>query len=162
MAWRRMDIHILGFLHGLALVIFKIWSMQAIRLNKILAWIITFNFINITWIFFRAKEWQDAIKVIKGMFGFSTVTLPNFLSGYLHYLSAYGVKFGNTFMAIGGDKNMLAYIIFAFILTLTQKNSIEKTGSLVLNHKTYVVAAFMFACSIILLKQESKFLYFNF
>ena len=151
-----------GFLHGLALVVFKIWSMQAIRLNKILAWIITFNFINIAWIFFRAKEWQDAIKVIKGMFGFSTVTLPNFLSDHLHYLSAYGVKFGNTFMAIGGDKSMIAYIFFAFILVLTQKNSIEKTSSLVLNHKTYVVAAFMFACSIILLKQESEFLYFNF
>ena len=96
------------------------------------------------------------------MFGFSTVTLPNFLSDHLHYLSAYGVKFENTFIAIGGDKNMLAYIIFAFILTLTQKNSIEKTSSLVLNHKTYVAAAFMFACSIILLKQESEFLYFNF
>lgn len=151
-----------GFLHGLALVVFRIWSLQTIKLNKILAWILTFNFINITWVFFRAKEWEDAIKVLKGMCGFSSVTLPNLLSDYLHSLSAYGVKFANTFVAIGGDKNIIAYIIFAFILTLTQKNSIEKTNSLILNYKTYTVAAFMFVCSIILLKQESEFLYFNF
>ena len=32
-----------------------------------IAWFITFNFINIAWVFFRAKEWDDAIKLLKGM-----------------------------------------------------------------------------------------------
>ena len=60
-----------GFLHGLALVIHRIWTKIAhkfnIKLNTWIAWIITFNFINFSWVFFRAKEWDDAIKILKGM-----------------------------------------------------------------------------------------------
>lgn len=57
-----------GFLHGAALVIHRAWSKLNYKLNTIVAWFVTFNFINIAWIFFRAKEWDDAIKVLKGMF----------------------------------------------------------------------------------------------
>src|SRR5574344_1562640 len=58
-----------GFLHGLALVIHRAWTKLGFRMNTILAWFITFNFINIAWIFFRANGWADAMKVLKAMFG---------------------------------------------------------------------------------------------
>ena len=57
-----------GFLHGAALIVQRIWSELGFRLNKFVAWFITFNFVNIAWVFFRAKEWGDALKVLKGMF----------------------------------------------------------------------------------------------
>lgn len=57
-----------GFLHGAALVIHRVWSGFDIHMPKVLAWFITFNFINIAWLFFRAKEWDDAIKVLSAMF----------------------------------------------------------------------------------------------
>lgn len=41
----------------------------------------TFNFVNIAWIFFRAKEFEDAMKVIKGMAELRGITLPEFLGG---------------------------------------------------------------------------------
>lgn len=56
-----------GFLHGAALIVQRIWSELGFRLNKFVAWFITFNFVNIAWVFFRAKEWDDALKVLKGM-----------------------------------------------------------------------------------------------
>lgn len=31
-------------------------------------WLVTFFFINITWVFFRATSMHDAVKVLKGMF----------------------------------------------------------------------------------------------
>jgi D-alanyl-lipoteichoic acid acyltransferase DltB (MBOAT superfamily) len=61
-----------GTLHGVAIVLNRIWQKLNINIGKIAAWFITFNFINITWIFFRAKEWNDAIKVLFGMFSVST------------------------------------------------------------------------------------------
>ena len=51
-----------GFLHGFALVIHRAWSKLGFKLWTWLAWLITFNFINIAWVFFRAKEWGDAVK----------------------------------------------------------------------------------------------------
>ena len=58
-----------GFLHGAALVIQRAWETMGLRINKLLAWFITFNFLNITWVFFRAREWSDAKKVLFGMAG---------------------------------------------------------------------------------------------
>ena len=66
-----------GFLHGMALVTQRIWNQLGFKMNGILAWFITFNFINIAWVFFRAKEWNDAIKVLVGMINFSQISPIN-------------------------------------------------------------------------------------
>ena len=60
-----------GIWHGAALVVQRIWSELGFRLNKFVAWFITFNFVNIAWVFFRAKEWDDALKVLKGCLGWA-------------------------------------------------------------------------------------------
>lgn len=41
-----------GVLHGMALVILDIWKKFGFKMNIILAWLITFNFLNITRVFF--------------------------------------------------------------------------------------------------------------
>ena len=62
-----------GAMHGTAMVLHRIWQQLGFTMNTLLAWFITFNFINITWVFFRAKEMEDALKVLGGMFGFEPV-----------------------------------------------------------------------------------------
>ena len=57
-----------GLLHGIALVIHRAWSKLDFKLWTWLAWLITFNFVNIAWVFFRAKEWADAISILESMF----------------------------------------------------------------------------------------------
>ncbi len=64
-----------GFLHGAATVIHRIWSGFNIKMHRFLAWFLTFNFVNIAWVFFRAKTWDDAIKVLAGMFGMNGIKL---------------------------------------------------------------------------------------
>ena len=45
-------------------------------MNKILAWFITFNFINITWIFLEQKKiFESAMKVLGSMFSLDNVVL---------------------------------------------------------------------------------------
>ena len=75
-----------GFLHGMALIIHRIWSNLGFKMNTILAWFITFNFVNIAWIFFRAKEWDDAIKVLKGMF-FGDLVVSKQFANAVNYLN---------------------------------------------------------------------------
>lgn len=45
-----------GFLHGLATVIHRLWKMTNIKLPKAIAWLLTFGFVNVAWVFFRAKK----------------------------------------------------------------------------------------------------------
>ncbi len=58
-----------GFIHGLALVLYRLWNKLSFKLPAFFAWFLTFNFVNVAWVFFRAKEWQDAVKVLAAMFG---------------------------------------------------------------------------------------------
>ena len=59
-----------GALHGLASVIHRLWVKTGLHINKFLAWFMTFNFINIAWIFFRAKTAHNALALLKTMFDF--------------------------------------------------------------------------------------------
>lgn len=150
-----------GFLHGVALVIHRIWSELGFKMNKFLAWFITFNFINITWVFFRAKDWDDALKVLKGMFGLSGIVLPNFLETKLGFLTKYGVGFDG-FIERVGDKNTLLFIMLGFILTLAFKNSIKILEKLDFSFKYLIFSATIFSWAILSLNKISEFLYFNF
>ena len=151
-----------GFLHGSALVINRIGNQLGFRLNSIIGWMVTFNFINIAWVFFRAQNWQDAIKVLKGMFGFSGIVLPNTLSNNLSFLTQYGIKFGGFVANIGGDKFTPIWIVFGFILILVFKNTtlmVSKFKPTVLN--SLCITIIVLLC-VIYMHSYSEFIYFNF
>lgn len=58
-----------GALHGWALVIYRIYKNHKIKLPVFMSWLVTFVFINITWVFFRANSIENAVRILKGMFG---------------------------------------------------------------------------------------------
>ncbi len=81
-----------GFLHGMALVIHRGWKNLGFTMPKILAWFITFNFINIAWVFFRAKEWEDATRVLSSMFNFSDFSFQ-LLNKEIHWQLLFAISF---------------------------------------------------------------------
>ncbi|MBE0597762.1 MAG: MBOAT family protein, partial [Desulfuromonadales bacterium] len=71
-----------GALHGGALVVNHIWRRRKWKMPVVVAWLLTFNFVNIAFVFFRAGSWDDALRVLQGMFGFSGVEFGrNWLAG---------------------------------------------------------------------------------
>ncbi|MDX4069577.1 MBOAT family protein, partial [Aliarcobacter skirrowii] len=130
----------------------------------ILAWFITFNFVNIAWIFFRAKEWDDAIKVLSSMFSLDNVVLPNPLATKLAFLKDFGVEFGGFIANLDNDggKTLIPMMFFAFILVLFFKNSMEKRESFRSNYLNIIFAIICFSYAILSLNNISEFLYFNF
>ena len=153
-----------GFMHGLALVVHRIWKQFGFKLNLIIAWIITFNFINIAWVFFRAKEWDDAIKVLKGMFGLSGIVIPNFLYDKLSFLHTYGIEFGTFLVNITLNQDdamsLIEYIIFAFIIIIF-KNTNELISKGIGKYRLYF-ALVLFIIALVNFDKQSEFLYFNF
>ena len=65
-----------GVLHGIAIVINRLWKKAKIELPKGLSWLITFIFINITWIFFRAENFDSVKNILKGLLGLNGFILP--------------------------------------------------------------------------------------
>ncbi|MBU0633184.1 MBOAT family protein [bacterium] len=151
-----------GFLHGSALIIHRVWQRLTFRLNPIMAWFITFNFINISWVFFRAKEWDDALRVLRGMFCLDNVMLPTFLESKLFFLKNHGVEFGRFIQNIGGDSFTVPWVICGFILILFFKNFNEWTNDFKPNKKILFFTVVVFMTSVLSLTKVSEFLYFNF
>ena len=56
-----------GLMHGVAIVVHRIWSGSGYKMPKFPAWVLTFLFINAGWVFFRAPDFQTAISVLSGM-----------------------------------------------------------------------------------------------
>ena len=96
-----------GGIHGTALCIQRAWKKLNIQIPKLLAIFITFNIVNIAWIFFRAKSLQDAINVCNAMVGFNTIK---------------GIK---AFETVGLFDHALALAIgiIAIVATFSLKNS---------------------------------------
>jgi D-alanyl-lipoteichoic acid acyltransferase DltB (MBOAT superfamily) len=69
-----------GFLHGFALVIHNFFSKK-FSLPNWAGIILTFLFVNVAWVFFRAPSWADAMNVLSAMVGMQhpaeTFTLIN-------------------------------------------------------------------------------------
>jgi alginate O-acetyltransferase complex protein AlgI len=151
-----------GFLHGVALVINRIWSLTSIKLPVIVAWFITFNFVNIAWIFFRANEWSTAVKVLISMFSLEHVFFPRIFEDKLHFLSEYGVSFGQILAVIGGGYDAAFWFFFGFILILCCENTMQSGIFAKLNFKKLLVSGGAFVFGVTLLHQATEFLYFNF
>lgn len=151
-----------GFLHGMALIIHRIWSNLGFKMNTILAWFITFNFVNVAWMFFRAKEWDDAIKVLKGMVGLSGVVLAEKYNTIFSFLNNYGIIFDKVTGNIGDGSKSLIWIGFGIFFILFFKNSTEKSKEFAINNKSLFLTLIYFLSSILSLNQVSEFLYFNF
>ncbi len=151
-----------GFLHGFALVVHRAWNNLGFKLWGWLAWFITFNFLNITWVFFRAKNWDDATKVLDSMFSLNNVILPKALESKLEFLKAYSVDFGYFGVNIGAKLDSIIWLIAAFITVLLFRNSSEQLSRFKLNYTTAIFTAIMLLAGIISLNKVSEFLYFNF
>lgn len=62
-----------GLLHGIALVIHRLWQRTGIIISDFLGILITFLFVNFAWVFFRALSISDAFEVIKSMVGLKNI-----------------------------------------------------------------------------------------
>jgi len=58
-----------GFLHGAALVIHRQFNRLNLHMANWLGVVLTFLYVNITWVFFRAPSWDSAIALLKAMVG---------------------------------------------------------------------------------------------
>jgi len=149
-----------GIMHGVALVIHRVWQKLQFKLPKLLAWFITFNFLNIAWIFFRANSFNDALKVLKGMFIGKLVFPLEFLN-YLDLLKAYGVQFGNWSKLYANENYIGLWMLVGAIVVLFLPNSMEWKKKFKPSF-FYMILTIIFLLSIFMLYRKSEFLYFNF
>ncbi len=63
-----------GALHGVAMVACRLWERHGAPLPRALAWAITFLFVMVTWVFFRATSMDNALAMLRAMAGMGAAT----------------------------------------------------------------------------------------
>ncbi len=154
-----------GFLHGLALVVHRLWLKTGFHLNRIFAWILTFNFVNIAWVFFRAKSWPDALDVIKGMAGLNGIFISPHQAGnpFFQKLTVLGIKFGDWRAHLPNTDNFVYFLCLVLIpFVLLTRNSNQLLEKFLPNWKNALATALIMAWGLLLLNETKVFLYLKF
>lgn len=146
-----------GFLHGMALICHRLWNRSGYKMRPIFAWMVTFLFVNFAWIFFRAKEWSDAIKVVKGLLAINAETWGVAKT----YLSQFKIERSGILVSIADDNLILVFTMLTFLFIHMNSFSI-KLRDLKLNFYHLVLSSILFSISLMFLNAISEFLYFNF
>ena len=90
---------IFGSLHGLGLVINHTFrKLFRLNINKFLAWFITFNYINFTFVFFRSENLTNAISILKSMIGLNGFYIKDFSNGDVFVFSILIISVITTFL----------------------------------------------------------------
>lgn len=138
-----------GFLHGAANILNKIFK-KPIKRIPIISRIVTFFFVSVTWVFFRAKNVSYALEIIKNMFSFSSFDVSDTIKGNLSF--------------VPGPWYIIALVLIGIVIyfSMFSKNAFERSKEFTPKLLNGVLTIILFVFSVLQLSQVSEFLYFNF
>ena len=148
-----------GVAHGIAMMINRYWRNAGFSLNKVVAWFITFQFVNAAWVLFRAPSFDVALNVYKGMLGFNGIAIPDQLSNLLNTsldIPVYTFTFSTSFVMIA------LLLVLALCISVFMKNSLQLRDSFKPNFMTAVFCSALFLYAVFQIQEVTEFLYFNF
>lgn len=131
-----------GGIHGFALVVNHLWREYGFKLPQVVSWLITFITVIIAWVFFRAESLNDAIILIRTMFGMEKVLVD----GLIYW---------------GGRKEIL-WIVACFLISLQPGNVLNIIPWKKTQIKWAVLTAVVLYYCILNFSKTSEFLYFQF
>jgi hypothetical protein len=102
------------------------------------------------------------MKVFKGMAGQNGVLLPRFLDN-VPIIGDLNFQFGKHWLAgIQGKDQTVIYLLIAFVVVLTAKNSIQMTESFKPSWKSIIFLVVVAFYALLNMSKVSEFLYFQF
>lgn len=146
-----------GLMHGIVRVFEKLFDKYLIRIPSFIRIFITFIFINITWVLFRAPNLNDACEMLHKMFypdnfNFQLKTIGLLaIDGILNYPDILSTLYILLFL----------FVLFAVIF-LYKKNSIDLYNEFKPSVARALIIALLFSVSVVHLSRISPFIYFNF
>jgi alginate O-acetyltransferase complex protein AlgI len=156
-----------GAIHGAALLVHRFWRAMHFSLPSPLAWLVTFMFVNVAWVFFRAKSLSDAQRVLTGMVDFGSVFENNVTSSLTAGLSWGGWLSDEVIRVLPetlvGSLPAFLAIGLAFVLISMPKNSMHIANSSIgIKQVCFGIVLFIVAMLSMVGATSTVFLYFNF
>ncbi|MBM7702352.1 MBOAT family O-acyltransferase [Metabacillus iocasae] len=147
-----------GALHGVASVLYRMWSKLPFRLPKVVAWAVTFLFVHVAWVYFRAPDLTVANTMIYKMFDVRSFDLPPAAARVMS--DAFGVNFQQATYYF--DLQLLLYLGIGLGVIVVMRNSISMLKAFTPSVKAGVFVSLLLVISFFYFTRVSEFIYFNF
>ncbi len=154
-----------GALHGIANAATRLFNKGWAKMHRVLQWLATFLFVNLTWIIFRAESTEQMLVMLKKVLFFSdgfTISkdvVHNFELIEFSYLWSVLVQVFSVPNIIY-DLTALVYFVGSILIVLLLKNINEI--KFVPSVKNSIATCVLLVWSIVSFSGLSTFLYFNF
>lgn len=143
-----------GCLHGIFICINHVWRKTKIIMPKALCWFLTFNAVNLAWVFFRADDILGAFRIISTMFDISNFYLPH-SNSMAKYIADFGLE--KTVLNLKDSYGLILPFLMLSIIRIN-KSIVERSNVVI----TATICAIVFVYSILNFNKISEFLYFQF
>lgn len=142
-----------GVMHGIALVIHRLWLRTGRLMARPLAWLLTFAFINLAWVVFRAKDMDCLRRFTEAFAGFNGWAFREQFQAQI----AEGIPFGDS---------LASYFVAIFLLLICffGKNSREILAYSYMSviYVYSVVVGILSIISMCIPSSAQEFIYFQF
>lgn len=155
-----------GMFHGAAMVIYRVGKKGINRLPKWMLWGITFLFVNITWVFFRAEFFRQPWRMLKQVVSGGAGVIQEGMVSALCERTIWKLTLERfvTVPVLQGicQAAVAAWFLFWVFVCVKLPSSHELVDRKMRKTSWFVFLSMLFVLSFMQLSQVSKFIYFNF
>jgi len=157
-----------GGLHGVYLSINHWWRKINIPLPKLLAWVVTFLAIVISWVLFRSHSLHDATEILQTMIGMKGIILPGEPEGKLSLITHLGIQLKSWkdlvyLPEINNSKSLALIILIALTIGVRYLPNTQQILQKFEPTLSWIVGLGILACfSLLSLNRVAEFLYYQF
>ena len=151
-----------GVLHGIFNVITRIFKKFFDKLHPVLNWLITFTFLNVTWVLFRADNFHQALTILRKAVSFD---FSGFNMEFVTKIESPELVEIMDILSVRGaypQVILVGWFAVVLILMLGSKNAYEKMKTFKPTVLTFIITLFLLVWSVFSMEGISEFLYFNF
>ena len=154
-----------GVLHGVFMVISRRWKKQIERIPAPVNWLITFTFVNLTWIIFRANSIAESMEMIEKIFAFDFGPINGYISAAFNLPEfLFVLNLALPFDWVSTCPHLLMILAFALVLPmlLCCRNAHEHMQTFRPRLLNLIGIWILLVWCILSFAGVSTFLYFNF
>ena len=151
-----------GIIHGSALVINHIGRRLKLRMPHFVAWFLTFNFVNVSFIIFRATDQGIAVNIFKSMVGLGARLPTESDYSNLAFPLNYDVWIYELLIGVQGEWRTILFIIMSMVACIFLKNSNEMLKNFTPTLPKMIQLVTTLIVAVLAVNDGTSFLYFRF
>ncbi len=152
-----------GIAHGVAMLINKLFKKGIDKINPVLNWIMTFAFVNLTWVIFRAESLKDVSAFFKELISLDFTPISSkFFDALRPAEIDYALTNLEPLTQYIGNIWFVGFFAVALVAVLQMRNLNERILTLKPRLFSTVTTAVLLLWSVVSFSGVSTFIYFNF